>query len=830
MEDRELVALIERKVSTSIGNYNGDLSESRAQELKYYYGEPFGNEVEGESQVVSTDVFDTVEGMLPDLLDIFFSSDDVVQFNPVGAEDEEKSKQRTDTCNYVLTRQNNGFLIFYEWFKDALLQKNGVVKYWWEENKTYSKDSYQGLTEGQFLKLSQDEAVEITAHTEYEDQSEMPLREMALQEFLKKAPPQYHEQIKQQVMGEPLPKLHDVEVKVLKDKSKVCIECVPPEEFGIDAAHKCVSIQETPFCYHKNKKSISWLRENGCPEEVIVQIGSDHNLSDLTAESLARDKYIDQQSNRNDDTKDTHVTECFIKVDQDGDGVDELRHIILVDRAVWIDEETDHINFAALTPIIMPHRWVGRSAAELVMQDQFTKSVLIRQMLNNLYLTNNPRKAVLSSPSGVVQANLDDLMNSRPGAVFREYVPNAIRNEETPFVAGASMGMLEYIDGQKEVRTGVTRYSQGTDADSLNKTARGIGLIQQAGQKREKLIARIFAETGVKDLMKGIAYMLSKYSTKAMTIKLRNKWVDIDPREWEDQYDMVVNVGLGTGNKDQQLAHLNVLGQRQLELVQTGRGHLVTDENVFNLDSKIAEAMGFKNPEMFISAPGSVQKPPPAPNPDLLKIQQADKEATSKLQSNEKIRQFDAQTQKELETIKQQGLFAIEQIRIQATQEIEAMKLQAEKEIEVFKVNAQLRDEASSLEHGKLQLQVDKELHNLSKQASQNQPEPAVDQTQIIKEKLHGETELEKTRMIVAKDLEIAKISADTVQAPIREENGRVDQLASVVDKLLQKLEDTAPDKHALDEIIEKIDRGAQQKPRKHTVKKVGDDYEITSA
>ncbi len=823
MEERELVSLIEKKVSSSIGNYNGDLSESRAKELKYYYGEPFGNEIEGESQVVSTDVFDTVEGMLPDLLDIFFSSDDVVMFNPVGAEDEEKAKQRTDVCNYVLTRQNNGFLVFYEWFKDALLQKNGVVKYWWEEDKSYNKDSYQGLTEGQYLKLSQDDAVEITAHTEYEDKSEMPLREMALQEFLKKAPPQFHEQIKQQIMGQPLPKLHDVEVKVLKDRSRVCIECVPPEEFGIDAAHKCVSIQETNFCYHKNKQTISSLRAKGCPEEVLIQIGSDHNLSDLTAESLARDKYVDQQTIRNDDTKDTHVTECFIRVDMDNDGVDELRHVILVDRAVWIDEETDHINFAAITPIIMPHRWIGRSAAELVMEDQFTKSVLIRQMLNNLYLTNNPRKVVLSSPSGVVQANLDDMYNSRPGAIAREYVPNAIRNEETPFVAGAAFPMLEYIDGQKEVRTGVTRYSQGTDADSLNKTARGIGLIQQAGQKREKLIARIFAETGVKDLMKGIAYMLSKYSTKAMTIKLRNQWVDIDPREWEDQYDMVVNVGLGTGNKDQQLAHLNLVDQSQLELMKTGRGYLVTDENVFNLHSKRAETMGFKNPEMFISSPNSVQKPPPAPNPDLLKIQQADKEATSKLQSNEKIRQFDAQTQKELETIKAQGQAVIEQMKLQAMKEIEAMKIQAQQQLEVFRTNATLKDQASALEHGKLQLQVDRELHNISKQVAQNAPEPVIDQTAILEAQIKKETELEKTNLIIAKDIKVAEISANATAAaqPTTSAGEDVAQTSELLDKV-----------NELSSAVSELSKANQekQKPRKHTVTPKGDgSYEITT-
>jgi hypothetical protein len=708
MDDAQLAAVIEQEISTSIGSHSGDLAAERALELSYYNSELFGNEIEGESTVVSSDVFDIVEGMLPSLLRIFTASDDVVHFEANGPEDEQKAKQRTELCNYVFYRQNNGFLILYEWFKDALINKNGVVKYWWDEKIEKAKETYQGLSEGQYLTLKNDKNVEIISVEEVPDEEEIQMRQEKIKTIIQMAgqraqqenlPPEAVDQLKMQVQQQmasmPKPVLYNLEIRVVKDKSKVCIETVPPEEFFVSARTRCVSIQETDFCAHKRTMTVSELRSMGCPEWILESIGSSGER-DFSEETLARDRFTDEWKRQGERVpasdpalREAWVSDCYIRIDFDEDGISELRHIIKVGREIWINEECDHIGFAALTPIIMPHRWLGKSAAELAMADQFTKSTILRQMLNNLYLTNNPRKAVLSSPSGVMQANIDDLMTTRPGGIVREYVPNAIRNEEIPFVAGASFPMLEYIDSQKEVRTGQTRYSQGTDADSLNKTAHGIQMIQQAGQQRGDLIARIFAETGVKDLMQGIAYTLSKYSTKAMTIRLRNKWVEIDPREWKDQYDMIINVGLGTGNKDIQLAHLERMGARQIELLSNGKGYMVTDQNLYNLDTKRAEAMGFKHPEMFISDPASVKPPPPPPNPDLIKIQTEAQIDQAKIQSNEKQRALDAQVQKSLAEINAQTQIYITQLNNQAKEQIEKMKIAADAQNAVFSANQQ---------------------------------------------------------------------------------------------------------------------------------------------
>lgn len=753
----ELASIIEREVSQSIGHWDGQLSSERKLELDYYNSKPFGNEVEGESQVVSSDVSDTVEGLLPSLLKIFTASDDAVRFDPRGPEDEEAASQQSETVNYVFYQQNNGFLVLYEWFKDALIQKNGVVKYWWEEKIEWIKESYKGLTEGQYLTLMKGdgdpESIEEIEHTAYDDPVAAEQKQMVM-EKVKTLPPQAQMDPQfaqvQAMLQQPLPQLHDVTVKVRKDKSKVCVQAIPPEEFGVSSKHKCVTLQEAPFVYHRTKMTLSDLRAAGYDESLISEIGSrntGNHSEDLSQEALARDRFVDQMFRTDESADDTMrevwVTDAYIRLDMDGDGIAELRHVVMAGTVILENEECDHIPFAAITPVIMPHRWVGRSVAELVMDIQLIKSTIWRQMLNNLYLTNNPRKVVLSSASGIVQANLDDLMNSAPGGIVREFVPNAVRDMEVPFVAGASFPMLEYMDGMKENRTGQSRYNQGTDADSLNKTARGISLIQQAGQQRQDLIARIFAETGVKDLMRGIKYMLSKYSTRPMTIRLRNKWVDVDPREWRTEYDMVVNVGLGTGNKDQQLAHLNVVNQQQIELMKSGRGHLVTDENVFNLFRKSQEAMGFKHPEMFISDPRNVQKPQMPPPPELLKLQFDAKESQAKLQQAAQMRQFDAQTNKTLEEMRQQTQIAIAQIQERGKKEIELMRQRHAAEMAVFENNSKNGEANNSLELRAMQLSQDEQMLALKKEMDRIN-ENYRNQLQALNDQQKAEAESEK--------------------------------------------------------------------------------------
>lgn len=739
ISDEELVAIVEQQVAQAVGHWDGQLASERKLELDYYNSKPFGNEIEGESQVISSDVSDTVEGLLPSLLKIFTAGDDAVRFDPRGPEDEEGAQQQTEAVNYVFYQQNNGFLVLYEWFKDALIQKNGVVTYWWDNKIEWITEKYQGLTEGQYMTLMKGDgnpdSIEEVEHEAYDDQIAVEQKQALLERIAQNMPqiqqaaaqgnPQAQQMLQQaqQVQAQPIPQLHDVTVKVRKDRSKVCIQAIPPEEFGVSQKHHCVTLQDAKFCYWRRRVTISDLRAAGYDDDLIDMIGSGatgNQSEDLSLEKLARDRFIDFQyvedQSADESTREVWVTDAYIRIDADGDGIAELRHLVIGGTVMLENEECDHIPFAALTPIIMPHRWVGRSAAELVMDIQLTKSTIWRQMLNNLYLTNNPRKVVLSSAAGITQANLDDLMNSAPGHIVREYQPNAVRDLEVPFVAGASFPMLEYMDGVKENRTGQSRYNQGTDADSLNKTARGISLIQQAGQQRQDLIARIFAETGVKDLMRGIKHMLSKYATRPMTIRLRNKWVDVDPREWKSEFDMTVNVGLGTGNKDQQTAHLNVMHQMQIELMKSGRGHMVTDENVYNLGKQVSLNLGFKHPEMFVSDPASVQKPQPQMPPEVMKIQADTAEAQAKMKAAQEKAMFDAQQAEKLAKMAQETQLMLAQIQEQGKKEIEMMRQKHEAQMAVFESNGQNGEASKALEMKAMQISQDEQMLALKKQ------------------------------------------------------------------------------------------------------------------
>lgn len=323
----------------------------------------------------------------------------------------------------------------------------------------------------------------------------------------------------------------------------------------------------------------------------------------------------------------------------------ELRKVVKSGRVVLENEEADVIPFAAITPIIMTHRHFGRSVADMVMDLQLIKSTLMRQVLDNIYLTNSPRQAVLSSAQGVPQANLDDLLTVRPGGIVREYVPNAVRPLQVPFMGQYGLQVMEYVDTVSAKRTGVTDNLAGVDSDALNKTARGATIIQNNAMMRIKLIARIFAETGVKSLFKLILHCLSTYQDKAMIVRLTDKFVEVDPRGWDTSWDMTINVGLGTGNKDQQLGHLQAIAQAQVGLLQAGLG-VVTPKNIYNAQARIVENAGFKSVEEFWTDPDQ-QRQQQQPDPRMVAMQQEQQmkqqQAQAELQVNQQKWQAEMQ-------------------------------------------------------------------------------------------------------------------------------------------------------------------------------------------
>jgi hypothetical protein len=422
----------------------------------------------------------------------------------------------------------------------------------------------------------------------------------------------------QQLEDAPTPMLHDVVLIRKETYGKVKIETIPPEEFLIERRAK--NLQEANFLAHRTTQTRSDLIEAGFDADTVNALPTD-TADKYNEEKVSRYRNLDYDFSSNSgeaSTDEITVYECYAKIDAEGDGIAKLRKITLAGTGAYQvldDELCDSIPFVSITPIMVPHRFFGRSVSEMTEDLQLIKSTVMRQLLDNMYLTNNNRVAVMDG-----QVNLDDLLTNRPGGVVRtKGSPGQVMMPmQTQTINQQAFPLLEYLDTVREQRTGITRYSQGMDADSLNKTATGVNVILTQAQMRVELIARIFAETGVKDMFGKIFELVVKHQDKERIIKIRNTFVPFRPMEWRNRCNVSINVGLGTGSRDQQLSILNNILQTQLkalELQGTPAGPMVNLRNIYNTLSKIVENAGLKNTGLFFTDPdvGMQQMPPPQP-------------------------------------------------------------------------------------------------------------------------------------------------------------------------------------------------------------------------
>ena len=611
LTEPEVTAVLQSEINASLGYIGSDITTQRQKSLEYYFGEPFGNEQEGRSQVVSTDVSDVVESILPTLLRTFAASDDVVRCDPVTAEDEEVAKQATDYLNYVFNKDNDGFVALYTLFKDALIQKNGIAKIYWNTSEKREQETYEKLSDDEYTMLIDEDGVEVKEHSEYSDEDAITAKQKMMEQT-------DDPMLMQQIEDQPVPMLHDCVITRIETFGKVKIEAIPPEEFLIERRAK--SLQDANFLAHRTTQTRSQLIEAGFDADLVNSLPSD--ISDkYNEEKITRYNNLDYDYDSNAgeaSTDEITVFECYAKMDVEGDGIAKLRKVTMAGTggySILDDELCDSIPFISITPIMVPHRFFGRSVSEMTEDLQLIKSTVMRQLLDNMYLTNNNRVAVMDG-----QVNLDDLLTNRPGGVVRtKGSPGQVMMPmQTQTINQQAFPLLEYLDTVREQRTGITRYSQGMDADSLNKTATGVNVILTQAQMRVELIARIFAETGVKDMFGKIFELVVKHQDKERIIKIRNSFVPFRPMEWRNRCNVSINVGLGTGSRDQQLSILNNILQTQLkalELQGTPAGPMVNLRNIYNTLSKIVENAGLKNTGLFFTDPdvGMQQMPPPQP-------------------------------------------------------------------------------------------------------------------------------------------------------------------------------------------------------------------------
>jgi len=574
--EEELLSRIQGEITDALG-YSDVISEQRAKSMDYYYGLPFGNEVDGRSQYVDSSVMDTIEWIKPSLMRVFASGEEMVKFNPIGPEDVHAAEQATDYVNYIFTRDNNGWEILYTWFTDALLQKNGIVKCWWDDYEEWNREEYNNLEEMEFTVLLEDDDVEVLEHTAYEENGRT---------------------------------YHDVVISRRAGKGRVKIENVTPDEFLI--ARESKSIEDSNFVCQRVLKTVSELREMGYDFDVD-ELGSGDDMIEYSSERLSRFAYDDSaryegfgDSNPEEALRTFWLHESFIRTDYDGDGIAELRKVCSVGDKVLANEPIDRIPFVSITPVKIPHKFFGLSIADLVLDIQLIKSTLMRNLMDNMYSQNFGRYAVLEG-----QANLDDLLTQRPGGVVRVKSPNAIMPLATPQLEQSSFEMLGYLDNLRESRSGVNKYSQGLNDNALTShtTATAVNATMTAAQSRIELIARQFAETGVKELMKNIYELVLKNQDKERVVMLRNRWIPVRPDMWREEYDCSVSVGIGNGNRDQQLMHLTTMLSFAGDAMRGGL-KIVNEKNMYNMGAALVKNMGFQNVDDFLTNPDTVPDQP----------------------------------------------------------------------------------------------------------------------------------------------------------------------------------------------------------------------------
>lgn len=603
MSDDEILAIVDSEIEESSSFIDSEVSTQRKTAIEYFYGEPFGNEEDGRSQVVITDVQDTIMWMMPSLMRIFTSGKDVVRFAPEGPEDVRVAEQATNYVNHVFYKQNKGFDILYNFFFDALLQKVGIVKHYWEDVEKTTTESYEKLTEQEFSLILEDPELEILEHTENSNMIEIP-------------DPQTGEMVEIEEVK------HDVTFTRTKISGKVTVENVPPEEFLINRGAK--SLEDFRFVCHRSHKTRSELIEMGFDEELVEGLsGSDSNADGITTsqEYMARHAYDSTNVlstgsvSKSEDT--VEVFESYVKMDMEESGVGVLYKIIHSGNEVLEVDPVDTIPFSSICPIPIPHKFYGLSVAETVQDIQLVRSTLTRNLLDNMYLANNGRFQVVEG-----QVNIDDLLTNRPGGIVRTRSPNALQPIQTPALQQYSFEMLDYWEKLKSGRTGVNPATQGLPADIL-KSHVTQGAVQGAlsnAQGRVELIARIFADTGVRSMFKSIYNLIQRYEDGKKVLRLNNDYYEVDPSSWKEDLDVNIEVGLGYGDQDVRLNNLSSYAGL-VEKIAQQTDNIVSPENIYNLAKEIGTEMGIKDTDQYISPPQPVEPPPPTAQEQLAQAQ-----------------------------------------------------------------------------------------------------------------------------------------------------------------------------------------------------------------
>jgi len=591
LTDDQLKKILDNEIESAVGYIGGELQEEREAAKEFYRGEAVGElaapETEGRSSVVSTDVADVIEWIKPAVLKTFVSTDEAVRFDPTSADDEEQAEQESDYVNYVFYKENRGFLVLYSWIHDALLEKVGTVKVYWDEEKKVTTEEYSRLNDHELAILLDDDEVEPIEHT---------------------ASPEI---VSDEMGGAVEVVYHDIKVKRTCVYGKAAVDPVPPEEVLVNADHRSIFLDEARFAAHECIKTVSELVQMGFKFDEVKDLPA----YDVDPEDDDRNTVTDEDdADKSSDPalKKIRLYECYPLIDYDEDGVAERRRILYVKGSKILEnEEADNVPLISMTPIIMPHRYVGMSIYDRIREISKQKTAIWRNLLDNMYLQNNQRTYVNTAN----KVNLDDLLTNRPGGIVRgKGLPGETIFPLTTAPTGAAgYQMLEYLDKVREERGGVGPDSMGMNQQLSNDTAHGLERLMSAKEELVGLITRVFGETGIKEMFLQLRALLAKHQDKEKVVNLRGKWVPVNPSEWRERTSSTIKVGMGTGDRmKQQTALQQILGYQE-KLIMAGSG-MASQKNIFNALQDLAKASGI-DADQYFTDPETLPQPQPKSDP-----------------------------------------------------------------------------------------------------------------------------------------------------------------------------------------------------------------------
>ena len=649
MTEREIESIAREAVSDSVDFVESEIAEDRIKAQRYFDGEVDIGEEEGRSKVVATKVRDTIRAIKPSLMRVFLSTDKPVEYVPRGPEDVQAAEQATEYMHYVFN-EHNGYRVLNDAFHDAMVKKVGIVKVYWDNYQEQETYDFENLNEMEYRVITMDDDVEVL---ESVTRTVIEVDDMGLDTEAT---------------------VYDLKIARYKDVGKMCIESVPPEEFFVDRNAR--SLDDAYAVCHRTEMRIGDLIGMGYDYEDVKDLtGLQHADTFSEVEEFERRGYEEDYSD--EDIKDpamrlVAVTEVYMKVDVSGSGIPTLQKITLggAQHKLLDYMACSHIPFAAFEVDPEPHTFYGRSVADLIINEQDASTAMLRGVLDNVALTNNPRMEILD---GAV--NIDDLLNNEIGGVIRVKQPNAIVPQAIPFVAGQTLAALQYMDQEIEDKTGVTRASTGLSPDALqNTTAAAVQATVQAQAGQIEVMARNLAEGGMRQMFTLMLKVMHENVEEQQMMRIAGAdYVPVDPRSWNVTMDVTVNVGLGTGQEEQKLAALMQAFQVQQQILgQYGpQNGIVTLTQVRNTLADMLALNGIRNSTRYFNPMN------PETEQQLIQQQQA---------SQQQGQQGDPQAQAFLQA---------EQMKAQAKAQTDMAKLQAQTQKDQFKLQLEAQKAAA---------------------------------------------------------------------------------------------------------------------------------------